>query len=222
MPRHLKAGLKENAEILQETKSNIAMSYKKLGEEEQKRFKSMVSGDSELQEWIEARRELESRTDALTKHAAAGPEEYKEAVAELKGIIDNNQKIQAQILQRIEEHLQMIGKEGSEKTGSVIPKKVKYKGATYIKADDVPTKADYILDSVGKKIQNGSLEQLAYDAVEVARAEGDEQLAKKAEIVRLALAVADGIANYRYSSVPENAKALSTLVQEYFSPQAPR
>jgi len=214
MPIRITSGLEENAQILQEAKSNIATAYKKLGKSGQQIVNELTAKDNELKEWIQDRKELESKTDELAKSAAAGPKEYKDAVEELKEVINSTQKVQAQIFRRVEEYLKRAVQEKPAEA-SATPTKVKYKGTTYIRAEGA-TKVDYMIESIGQKIQSENLEQLAYDAVEAAKAEGDERLAKKAEILRLALAVADGIANFRYSGVPQTAENLSTLVKEYW------
>lgn len=72
------------------------------------------------------------------------------------------------------------------------------------------------LDEISKETTR--LETLAYDAGEIAKDFGDDNLVLRAEIVRLALDIADSITNYQHMSVESAAKRLLAAVEKFYTP----
>ncbi|KKN66708.1 hypothetical protein LCGC14_0468940 [marine sediment metagenome] len=73
------------------------------------------------------------------------------------------------------------------------------------------------LDEISKV--TSQLETKAYEAGELAKQTGDEDLFLRTEIVRLALDIADSITSYQHASVMSAAERLLTAVQQFYTPE---
>ena len=86
-------------------------------------------------------------------------------------------------------------------------------------SDDVHDKLVYDkLEQIYKVLSSQRLEHLAYEATEIAQDLGDDDLFLRAEIVRLALDIADSVTNYQHTAVQSTAERLLDSVQKFYSP----
>lgn len=209
MKKH--ASIKAQHEAVLREQQELREAVKALPLEQQQKLTATIGQDPDLPRWKQDMAEVNGKIKEWAKHATKSPEAHEEAVENVASWIEYADKIQSGINDRVRLHMENLNK-----TQAAVPKTIKYKGATYVQA--VTSERAYnMLEDIFKKVDG--LEMEAYKAWEAAKQDGDSDYEARAEMVRLALHLVEGLLASDHSVVLPDAKRLSALAAQFYSPE---
>lgn len=210
------AALKEQHEAVLQEQKQLLEAIKTLPLEQQQKLNATINADTDLASWQQDLTEVKAKMNEWAIHATKGAEEREEALENVASWIEYSDKIQQSINERVKQHLSGFAAQQAPVTGNSnmsTPERIQYRGATYVRAES--TEAFKMLDAIGEKLKG--VEMQAHLAGEQAKKDGDEDVATRCEIVRLAVDIAESLIESDHVTVSHNAPRLAKVVEEFYA-----